>query len=145
VYTGLALTFASIVMIGVRWFPLAVRDSYWRFMISGGSIDGLPLVTVGVLAVGAGLIGWRAARLLRLYAWGCAVLCLGVALIYVAFVTSLDMVSLQAESSFDARTISFGAARASVAAAVAFAIYAVLGWMAWTHSKTAASQQLPIS
>jgi len=133
---GLALTVTAIVMLISRWLPWQKLDDYSLYMMSGGTIDSLTLITVGTVCLCAALVALQAQGAARLFAGVCVVLAIGVVAVYAGLLSALPGVTREAaQSSFDARMVRLGVMRASLAAAVSFFLYLWFAWTAWRLSR----------
>ena len=133
---GLALTVTSIAMLISRWLPWHSLDDYSLYMMAGGTIDSLTLITVGTVCLCAALVALEAGRPARLFAGVCIVLAIAVVAIYAGLLSALPGVAREAaQSSFDARMVRLGIMRASLAAAVSFFLYLWFAWTAWRLSR----------
>ena len=129
---GMGLTLTATVMLISRWLPWESRDSYSLYMMSGGTIDSLSLITAGTVCLCAGLVGLGAKRGARLFAGLCIALALAVAIVYAGLLSSLPGVTEEAaQSSFDTRMVRFGILRASLGAAISIMLYLWFAWTAW--------------
>jgi len=134
--TGLALAITGLGNLATGWLPPRLHNDEWRFMVSGSTLDGFSVVTLGAVGLFAGLYGLRRNNLLRLYACLSAALALGLCGIYAAFLTTLPRIHKLAESATEADTVRAGVTRTSVAAAAMFLLLAGVTWAAWRQGRS---------
>jgi hypothetical protein len=133
--TGLALAIGAVGNLAMGWVPPRVQNDYWRFMVSGSTLDGFPVLALGAIAVFAGLYALRNSALLRIYVWLSAALTLALCGIYAAFVTTLPRIHQMAESATDADVVRENVIRTTVSFAVMALLLAGVTWAAWKLSR----------
>ena len=132
--TGLAMTISGVLHLAVGWYPLRIHNAHWKFMTAGATIDGFPVITASMTALGFGLIARRSTRLLRLFAATAALAALGLAAVYAVFLSTLPRIGQLAESVVDSEVVQTGVYRASGSAIVTILLLGGLAWVAWERA-----------
>ena len=132
--TGLAMTISGLLHLAVSWFPLRINNAHWKFLVSGATIDGFPVVTASMLALGFGLIARRSTSLLRLFAVTAALAALGLAAVYAVFLSTLPRIGELAQTVAESEVVRTGVYRASGYAVVTILLFGGLAWVAWERA-----------
>ena len=136
--TGLAIGFAGVVQMANAWNPARFGNAYWLFRVTGGTVDGLALITASLIGVAALLIVRGSQRWLKILALASMLLLVAAAAIYVAFLSSLGRVSEMAAAANDQQSLQDSIVLTSVTALASMAIFAYVTWLSWRSSRDVA-------
>jgi hypothetical protein len=128
---GLLIGFAGAVQMASAWNPARFGNAYWLFRVTGGTIDGLALITAGVVAVAAFFIASGHYRWLKVLAVASLLLFVTAAVIYVLFLTTLGRMSDMAAAANDAASLQDSIVLTSVTAIASISVFAYTGWLSW--------------
>ena len=134
VVMGLAMTVSGALHLAVGWLPLQLQNAHWKFLISGATIDGFPVITASMIALGCGLIARGPARPLRLFAIASALFALGLAADYAIFLSTLTRIAELTQSLAEQEAVRSGVLSASASAIVTILLLGGLAWVAWERS-----------
>jgi hypothetical protein len=136
--TGLAIGFAGVVQMANAWNPARFGNAYWVFRVTGGTVDGLALITASLIAVAALLIARGSQRWLKVLAVASLLLFVAAAAIFAGFLSSLGRVSQMAAAAGDQQSLQDSIVLTSVTAVASMAIFAYIMWLSWRSSRDGA-------
>jgi hypothetical protein len=132
---GLILAVVGAVQVADGWNPTRLGNAYWLYRVAGGTLDGMSLITAGILALGASLIAQRSYTRLRLLTLVNAMLFIIAGVVYVAFLTSLPRVRTMAEAANDMHSLKTAVILTTITALASMFTYAFVGWLGWRTPK----------
>lgn len=131
---GAALALVAWTDLTLLWFPLRFGSPEWEFGTIAAHFDGMPLATIGLLALIIGAAGrgwWLATRVLAI-----VLLVLAVAFLAVFVIFLLDIpLALQGAAVELRPAITRAVVKASVYALTYVALYGWLAWYVWRRTR----------